>query len=383
MTKTLFIERDNGNPADDKYLIAIDAGYSAVKTFSPNGVAMFPSYAIRDPGRGTAGVLPDDYIQYQNLETGEKWIVGKTAQNSLSDEDTNVSESILYGRNRYGEMFNVLLDTGLGMACMSKKYTDYRGKTIYVETGLPPRYMGKGSADGRMLRNAIGKTHRFSLQIGQQKPEEFRIEIQPEHVTIIPQPMGTLFSVAVNNEHGWVEQANDLFNKNVLIVDGGFGTLDLYPIKDRRIQESETDNSLGMKRVLEEAAAIIQEKYDKDISVPAMQKYLERGSFVWFEPLTVSTRTESLSGILEEASEKVCHEAIDKIMRAYNNVYEYDYLVVTGGTGAAWINIIREYFKNMTTLKIISGDQNDTLPCVFANVRGYYMHKYSGLARGE
>ena len=66
-------------------------------------------------------------------------------------------------------------------------------------------------------------------------------------------------------------------------------------------------------------------------------------------------------------------------MQVYR-LYEYDYLIVTGGTGEAWFDIINEYFKNMETLTIVRGSQNDDLPGVFANVRGYYMFRYSDIA---
>ena len=31
----------------------------------------------------------------------------------------------------------------------------------------------------------------------------------------------------------------------------------------------------------------------------------------------------------------------------------------------------------MATLNVVSGNQNDTLPIVYSNVRGYYMYQYN------
>ena len=63
-------------------------------------------------------------------------------------------------------------------------------------------------------------------------------------------------------------------------------------------------------------------------------------------------------------------------------LYEYDYLIITGGTGAAWSQRIRDILKDMETLKIVNGNCNDTLPFVFANVRGYYLYRMTKL-RGK
>ncbi len=380
MTKTQYISRDNKSPADDVYLIAMDIGYSAVKVFSPEAVAMFPSYAVRDTGYGTAGTLTSDYIRYENLDTGEKWFVGNMAQDGLSDDDTSVSETSLYGRDRYRDpMFAVIAETGLGLACMYSKGI-YKNRKVCLQTGLPPRYTGKGSQDVRDLTDLLSGTHRFTLRLGQEKSMTFEIRIEKENIFIMPQPMGTLFSVAVDQNHNFLPEAGNYFNKKALIFDGGFGTLDFYSIKSHVIGNSETYNNLGMKRVLQETTAEIRDRYQKEISVPAMQKYLATGTFRYFDARNVSTKDVPLGDILEECSRRVCREAIDKMMQVYP-LYEYDYLIITGGTGSAWSAQIREYLKDMTTLTIVDGAQNDTLPGVFANVRGYYMFRFSDIAQ--
>ena len=65
----------------------------------------------------------------------------------------------------------------------------------------------------------------------------------------------------------------------------------------------------------------------------------------------------------------------------YNNLIDYDYLVITGGTGDAWRNIITEYYSGMESLKIIIGNQNDMLPTIFSNVRGYYLYIVNKMKR--
>jgi len=62
---------------------------------------------------------------------------------------------------------------------------------------------------------------------------------------------------------------------------------------------------------------------------------------------------------------------------------EFKYLLVTGGTGAAWSEYITEHFTGMQNLKIIFGNRNDTtLPQIFSNVRGYYL-KRAGILRAQ
>ena len=62
---------------------------------------------------------------------------------------------------------------------------------------------------------------------------------------------------------------------------------------------------------------------------------------------------------------------------------EYDYLIITGGTSAAWRDMIRDYFSGMETLKIENGNKNGGMKAIFANVRGYYMYRYGMLKQME
>ena len=185
------------------------------------------------------------------------------------------------------------------------------------------------------------------------------------------QPMGTLFSVSVDNDGRPIPDMRNLFKRNVIVFDAGFGTLDLFPIRNGRLEKSQTNQTLGMKRVMQQTCHKLQNQ-NVTLSVPALQKYLETGMARYH------TRTASknvpFGDLLKESSEQVCDMAVAWMTQMFP-LYEYDYLIITGGTGAAWSSRIREILKDMETLQIVDGNCNDTLPYVFANVRGYYMYR--------
>ncbi len=69
-------------------------------------------------------------------------------------------------------------------------------------------------------------------------------------------------------------------------------------------------------------------------------------------------------------------EMINRIASTHD-FSEYNFLVITGGTGSAWAAKIKEKLSGIEGLKFIDGNQNDTtLPFDFANARGYYMYLY-------
>ena len=365
-TKTYIKERNNACP-DGKWLIAADVGYSGVKVMSPALCVCFPSYAVRlMDDRGVMDVN-DDYLLYKDLKTGEKWLVGQYAQNSISDRDTSVTEEALFGRERYDDpMFHVIIRAAIGFGMMRGSIGP-EGRELNIQSGYPPAY----EQDSEELIRAFCGEHWFSLQIGNNRPKEFHIRIEKNQIHLMSQPMGTLFSVSVDNDGRPIPDMRNLFKRNVIVFDAGFGTLDLFPIRNGRLEKSQTNQTLGMKRVMQQTCHKLQNQ-NVTLSVPALQKYLETGMARYH------TRTASknvpFGDLLKESSEQVCDMAVAWMTQMFP-LYEYDYLIITGGTGAAWSSRIREILKDMETLQIVDGNCNDTLPYVFANVRGYYMYR--------
>ena len=139
-TRTMVKARDNGD-SGEKWCVALDVGYSAVKVFSPNFVALFPSYAKKEEAN-FIGEIASDVILYKDLLTGDSWTVGEAAQESIDSRDTAESENTLYGRERYATpMFKVLVETGMGIGVLPSKTNSRGEREIFVQTGLPPKYL--------------------------------------------------------------------------------------------------------------------------------------------------------------------------------------------------------------------------------------------------
>lgn len=380
-TKTLFYQKKNES-VGNTWVVALDIGYSAVKVISNNANVCFPSYARKiDSPLLNLGDSNGTDIQYRDNSTGELWSVGAAAQEMISSDETRDSIAELYGRNRYfSDIFKVISEVGMGVGMLNNGYGSPNGKNLIVQTGLPPAYL---KSDSSLLKESLAGEHNFSIKIGNKQWVNFEFTLPEENIGIMAQPMGTLFSIATDNTGKSIPEASKYFKSSMLIFDPGFGTLDVFNIRNRMIESTETFDNLGMKRVLSETCDAIMKKYGQEVSVPAMQKYLKTGEIKCRDRKTRSTKMVPFADLLEEANRKVCMEALAKIDNIYNGLYDHDYLVITGGTGSAWNEMIREYYKDMETLTIISGNQNDNLPCIFSNVRGYYLYVVGKLKRSE
>ena len=380
-TKTILQPRQNPS-TKDFWGIALDVGYSAVKIFSPNVIGCFPSYA-KKVEYGYAdhpiGGLEKTFIAYRD-EEGNEYSVGANAQDKIRVSDADSSTANLYVKDRfYSPEFRVISRVGLALGMMRNQYNDPSGKILHVQTGLPPEYMSMYTDD---ITAAFVGRHHFQIKLGLSGWVPFEFEILPENFAIKPQPMGTLISIATDKNGGALPEAKRYFSSNLLIVDPGFGTLDTFDIKSHFVDTAKTWDNLGMMRVLQETQKYIKEDKGINIPVPAMQKILGDGYFKdKIDKQTMKQGTVDITDYLKKANKAICMEAINTINGYYNYLQDEDFLVITGGTGAAWINIIREFYKEMSTLKIIDGSANDTVPAIFSNVRGYYMQQLNVLKK--
>lgn len=374
-TKTEIREQNNGR-AGDVWEIALDIGYSGVKIFAPNKIACFPAYA-RPIGNNFqfAGKNPPQSILYKNLDTGDMWVIGEVAQNLITARDTSDSESVLYGRDRYrSRMFKAIVSAGIGIGLLPNKTGAPIGEKIVIQTGLPERYM----SDEADLKDVIAASKHFAIQIGSQPWQEFTVSIEENDIFVMSQPKGTLFSICINKEGRFHQDTQKYLTTSGLIFDPGFGTLDIFSINSGVVGNGETFANLGMKRVLQETALAIKDVYGIEVPVPTMQKNLETGTVIYVDKKKFISREYDFSELLKTACEKVCNEAIDKMSEIFD-LSTYNYLVVTGGTSEAWYPIIKERLKGLSTLDIILGNQNDSLPLIYSNVRGYFFYRYNKL----
>ncbi len=378
-TRTRF-ERRKAPGVPDYHLVGLDLGYSSVKGMTQDLVYCFPNYARPIP-EGTISLEANDEnrILYRG-EDGREWVVGEAAQELVDPREAIDSDEELFGRNRYyTRMFRVISETGMGLGLTGHA----EGVPIIIKTGLPQKYLLGDTAD---LRESLAGRHRFSLKRGSLPWVDYDFEVDPGHIPVIGQPMGSLFSAMVGTDGKPVGFVRKLQMGNVRVIDGGFGTLDDISIQKMTInaRSMQTFTEYGMKAVLQATSDEIRRRYGVDYPVYSMQKILREGKIKKFDRKTNSTSYQPFNDILEECSHAVCMGMLEKLSSIHDNFLQDDIIIITGGTGAAWSQWITEYFSKREGLEVMGANRNDpSLPYVFSNVRGYYMSAYQGLLRGR
>lgn len=369
-TKTLYIERQN--PMVDKFWgIGMDIGFSSNKIFAPNMVASFPSFARKiDKNQDFLGKADKKNILYED-ENGDLWLVGLYAQNMISAYETSSSLEGLFIKDRFSSpMFKVIARVGLALGMMENKFGNPKGRTLAVQTGLPPMHMRECKQD---LIDALAGYHEFKIKIGESDWQEVRFNLPEQNIDVMPQPMGSLIAASTDRNGGQIPEAKKYLTSTGIVFDPGYLTVDTFNITERRVDGNKTWTDLGMNRILQETCNDIYDIYGVEYSVPSIQKCLEKGTIRVINRKERRNSEEPFADILAKNSKKICEETLQTIDQTYKGLSYHDYMIITGGLGNVWFNQIKEYYKGFDALHIVSATQNDSLDGIFSNVRGYYM----------
>jgi len=361
-------------------IIATDIGYSGVKTFCESGVFCIPYYA-KDLGVNPElmnGPLDADEIFYRDAETKHIWRVGKTAQALVSQSDTNDYDGELVSRFRYHtDMYKISLETAIGLALIHNGYREPKDltDTLQIQTGLPPAYIKE---DTEMIKEAFVGKHKFSLKVAETSHYvQFEFELTSGSVGVMSQPRGTLMSLMIDDA-GNPDKLAKIFADDGAILDIGYGTLDFFEITKKSITNKESFIKYSMVSVLRRTSEKIMEKFGVSLRSSAMQNALETGTVKVckrFRDRPPVIKKEDFSDLLLESSREICKDAMKKVTNSFD-FSKYKYVVLTGGTAAAWEPFIREYFSEMEELILLRGDENTDIGMMYSNVRGYYFQQY-------
>lgn len=381
-TKNEIIEKtmpkiNGNNQFKSKTILAMDGGFSGVKGVSPNKLFAFPSYAKKAPeGLSIVGKLNENDLQLRDNKTGIIWLVGRTGEGLMDQNDVDsTDDSAIYTRYRYGsEMYKVIMSTGFALGLYGLN-TDTE---IYLQTGLPSEYL----RDEKKLKDSLVGDYDISLKIGNRNWVDFKFSLDEEHIDVTEQPKGTLNSLVY--DMGKVSKmAASILNSNVIVWDIGFGTEDIFSFMNHVSNGHKTYTDTAMKSVFAETIKRVQDKYsdvDVDVKVFELQKYLEDGQIPFFNVDTYEMEYLPFGDMLEEANKELCYKSIDRLMKKYDNMKDYQYLVVTGGTGESRFHMIQDKLKGLPKLQVVPGNINTPdISCIYSNVIGYYMFRHAKL----
>lgn len=378
-TKSEIIEKAmpkilGNNQYKGKTIISLDGGYSSVKGASPNRVFMFPSYAKKVPSELEAiGRVSKNDIQFRNNKTGEIWLVGQVAENMITQRDLDsTTDESMYARYRYNSpAYRVLMATGMAIGLWGTG----ANQEIFLQTGLPAEYKERDSA---ALTKALVGEYDVSIKIGMNNWATFQFELDEQHISVMEQPHGTLCATAYDSNGDLTTTGREILSSNCVVLDDGFGTEDVIEMRVGYKSMPHTESDTSMKSVFEEVITRIEKaNIGADFKIFQFNKFLEDGVARYFDYENYEEKEVDFTDLLKQVNEELCDKSIKRLMQRCDNLLEYKYLIVTGGTGESRIEQIQKKLSGLKHLTVIPGNVTcNDLSMTYCNVIGYYMYRY-------
>lgn len=357
--------KEVNNPKTAKNIAGIDIGYSNIKVVSESRIAKIPSYIKKvDSKFRFMGELKDSDIYYRD-DKGV-WAVGLSAYKLKAFDTSDTDEDILVSRNRtFSHEYKVQTNVAIAIAIGANPK-----KEVVIQTGLPCSYIRQ---DAQGLRDELAGRHVFELRIGNGDWQKFDFEILADNVKIMEQPFGSFFSVSFDKEGNFVDNSS----YNVLIVDGGFKTLDIAQINEAVSGKSITFDNLGMSHVYQIASDLIYKDTGADVSTFAFDDALAKGFYKHRDRRTKEAVNIDVKKYYDVALRQVADSIFEKLFNSYDGFNGVDTVVLTGGTCDACKDILIPLFKKADINVMMSNANDPAMELSYSNARGYYLYRRS------
>ncbi len=340
-------------------VLAIDHGNGHVKACSDEKMILLPSCYSRPEEFGVDMVAPKQGLQVfefkSGLYPGEVYYWGR---------DVNKAGRIIAtygGEGRYvTKSFRLLSQFAMALLLPDSEnaYDD-----VHIITGCPS--VNKGTDLEAEIRQVFNGRHVLSVN-GQTKT------VQVNQVTILPQPMGTIFNLYFN-ESGHV--VNRQFEENYVgVIDIGSGTTDIDGVKGLKRQGDDIATiQSGIFDAYKKIANYINRMNPNAIVSPQMvEQHLLRPE-IDINTYKISNRANliDITECRHIAFRELAEDILNFIQQMWPNRTKFDAIYLTGGGAKPLSKYFLEWEKD---IQVLDDSQQ-------ANVSGFHRYGLSLLKR--
>lgn len=367
-----------------KLLIAIDPGFDAMKVIA-NGIHFkFPFSAVETDERKMSDYGGrKEFILYKD-RSGATWRVGQYARTLMYENKSQQDDPTakLYTEERFisPEATVGILSAIAKAIDLTGLYNEQADLDIRLIVALPHSVRNKYAPT---VAGLVSGAQRFYMTFDDGEEKEYRFNIVEQNVLTVSQTIAAILG-ETSDDNGYIDESkyHYLANGPTLVVDGGYYTMGLVPVsRGGSVDDdhAESNTNYAMKNVnLGVAKEIADTRPDiKHYSVEYLLsqgeseiRYMDKG-----QNKVVSI---DLSVIREKKLQNVCSNFIRYLNKKYNDLIDFRYVLVTGGTGAAFFSQLLAYYKGtgvmdedhmLLTHPVLSGNE---LPIEFSVVTGAY-----------
>ena len=364
--------------SNKQLFVAVDPGFDSMKVVANGIVFKFPFNVVEtDERKMTDYRLRDDFMLYQD-SNGGTYRVGQYARELVFDNKSRVDS--FYTEQRFiSEEFQVGLNTAIALAIEKNGLCDNQSDLdIYLMVALP--HSCRETYAPTIIGLAAG-THKFKLRCGQDKDKVFRYRIAEKNVFTVSQTIASILG-ETSDDTGNVDEEKFFYLSNgpTLVLDGGYYTMGMVVVsRGGSVDESKTESDTrhAMSNVNQLIADAIKDKRP-DINHYAIEYLLGKDDGIIRYMADGKAAVIDLHELRKDKVKEVCTSLINYLDNKYDNLLDFKYVLVTGGTGAAFYKQLLDFYSSTGLidsehLMLTTGMLNDKqYPVEFAIAIGAY-----------
>lgn len=332
----------------EKLFIAIDPGFDSLKVAANGKIFKIPfSVQETDERKLTDYGLRQDFLLYRDA-VGTTYRVGSYARELIfehkSQSEIDRKMEGFYTEERFtSQEFLVGLRVAIALAMDANGMAGDQDPEIFMMVALPHAVRQKYAAS---VTGTVAGPHRFSLTHGEDPEKSYLFTIQEDHVFTVSQTIAAIIG-ETSDDSGNINQDKFFYLTEgpTLVVDGGYYTTGLVSVSrggsvDDNMTESDTEHA--MKNVNIAIAEAVKDRR-ADIRHYVMEYLIQNSSRIRYMN-NGKAETIDLAALRVEKAKEVCASLINHINQRYNNLLDYNYVMVTGGTGAVFYQQMLDYY---------------------------------------
>lgn len=366
-------------------LISIDPGFDSMKVIANGQHFKFP-FVARETDERQLSDYGDrqGFILYKD-ETGATWRVGQFARAILFGEKGKQENDPMQGFYTEERFISAEFTAGLRSAIakaitLSGLYDRQADLDIRLIVALPHGVRTKYAST--VIGLAAGE-HSYYMTFNADAEKRFHFTIEESNIYTVSQTIAAILG-ETSDDRGYINQKkyHYLCNGPTLVIDGGYYTTGIVPVsRGGSVDDAHAESDVlhAMKNVNLAVAQEISEKRP-DIKHYNVEYLLSQG-----EPTlrslnreTGMVETTDLAAIRERKMRDICDDFIKYLDQKFDNLLDFRYILVTGGTGASFFNQMLKHYKKtglmddehmLLTTPTLNGE---SLPIEFAITTGAY-----------
>lgn len=354
--------------------IAVDPGFDTVKVIANGKFFKFPFNTEKTDEKKISNMtVGNDFIFYRNKDN-ETWRIGQYARELLYEKkdsyDIEEKMKSFYSEKRFvSNEFTIGLRTAIAMAVLKLNlYKELNDFKIYIMVALPHAVRDNYSTQ---VKSVLCGNHYYFMRIGNGEEQEYNFFIEEDNIFTVSQTVASILGETSDDE-GNIDDDKFYYLSDgpTLVIDGGFYTIGEVAVdRGGSINEEKTfsDTEHAMKNINIEISKEI-EKHRPDIKYYLIEYLMTKNEGKLKYLKNEKAQIIDLNVLKKEKIKEMSSKFIESLNRKYNNLLDFNYVLVTGGTGSRYYEYLKEYYvgrgiveedRFILTNNILNGEKFD------------------------